>query len=66
MTELKLFVWQEFAPDWFGGLAIAIAKNEKQAKVLIIEDYGYAPDDWGKLKILSLENTCAYCVGGTS
>lgn len=39
-SKLKLFIWTDFNPDYSGGLAFAIAKDETDARKLIEEDYG--------------------------
>jgi len=59
--ELKLFVWTESCPD---SLAFAIAKDETEARELIIKEIGYDTYYWGFLKILPLNEKCAYAVSG--
>ena len=44
---LKLYVWREFAPDYYEGLAVAIAHSESEARRLIVEAMKYNPSDWG-------------------
>jgi len=66
MTKLKLYVWTGFAPDWTDGLAFAIAKTEKEARKLIIAEYGMSTYDWGDLEIRDLKEPCAYFVTGGS
>jgi hypothetical protein len=64
MLKLKLFVWEDFNPDYTSGLAIAIAKTEKKARKLIIKERGFNPDIWGTLTIYPLTKEIAKCVGG--
>jgi len=64
MVELKLFVWTKFCPDYTYGLAFAIAKDETEARELIKKEMEYDPYDWGTLKILPLNEKCAYAVSG--
>ena len=51
MVKLRLFVWNGFCPDYTDGLAFAIARDEKDAKKLIEEDYGIPVSDWGDLHV---------------
>ena len=37
-TNLKLFIWTGFCPDYTDGLAFAIAGDETEAKKLIIAE----------------------------
>lgn len=62
---LRLFVWQGFAPDYTDGLAIAIAKDESEARKLIIDAYcDLDPGRWGELTIMPLTRKVAFAVGG--
>lgn len=61
--NLKLFVWEDFAPDYSRGLAFAIAQNEKEAREMVIQIYGFEPTDWGKLTISSIKRV-AFAVSG--
>lgn len=65
-TELKLFVWTDFAPDYTGGLAFAIAKTEEDARKMVIGQYGINPSDWGDLHTLPLTRKVSFAVGGGS
>lgn len=47
LERLKLYVWDEFNPDWSDGLAFAIAESEEKAKEGIEEKIGFPPSDWG-------------------
>ena len=61
---LKLFVWEGFAPDYTDGLAFAIAKDETEARALIVKHRGYSPGDWGTLTIYPLNRAIAKSVSG--
>ena len=61
---MKLFVWTGFSPDWTDGLAFAIAKTEKEARKLVIAEYGMDAFDWGELEIKDLNEPWAYAVSG--
>ena len=64
-VKLKLFVWTDFMSDYTEGLAFAIAENENQAKLMIIEKTKYNFDfNWGNLEVLSLDEPVAYGVAG--
>ena len=63
MAELKLFVWNEFSPDYTVGLAFAIAETEEEARKLVIEEYGMDACSWGILEIKAIE-PCGYAVAG--
>jgi len=62
--ELKLFVFTNFCPDYAGGLAFAIAKDETDAKKQIEKKQGYTHNSWGTLTIKPLTKRTAYCVRG--
>jgi hypothetical protein len=61
---LRLFVWTNFSPDYSGGLAVAIAKDETEAKKQIEKKRGFAVYDWGTLKIYPLTRRMAESVSG--
>lgn len=63
-ARLKLFVWIGFSPDCTSGLAIAIAKDETEARKLIEKQHGYNPSEWGKLEIHPLTKKIAFSVSG--
>ena len=66
-TKLKLFIWTNFSPDYSSGLAFSIAKNEAEARKLIMIEHGeYGPHDWGDLEIRRLDHRVARCVAGGS
>ena len=62
--KLKLFIWNGFCPDYSGGLAFAIAKDQKDAEKLVIKEYNSIPYDWRTLEIKSLSRRIARCVCG--
>lgn len=61
MSELKLFVWGRFDPIWGGGVKIAIAETEEEARELVIKEHGWDASDWGTLQILPIAK-CAFSV----
>jgi hypothetical protein len=65
-NKMKLFVWHDFCPDYTSGLAIAIARTEKQAKKQIAKANGYLPDDdrFGVVKVYPIGKPIAFCVHG--
>ena len=65
-SELRLYVWREFAPDYFNGLAVAVARDEGGARQLVIENAGYNPSDWGPVQVLELNQPQAFAVSGGS
>jgi len=64
MKNAKLFIWTGFEPDYYSGLAFAIAKDETQARKLIIKEHEYEPYNWGKLEIRDVNTVVARCVSG--
>lgn len=66
--SLKVFIWKNFAPDYSSGLAFAIAKNEVDAKNMVVKELGHPyieGYEWGSVEILDLvEGTAAGCTGG--
>jgi hypothetical protein len=63
--KLKLFVWTEFCPDYTGGLAVAIARDETHARKLIEKERGFRVWEWGKLTVYPIK-PIAKCVSGGS
>jgi len=63
-TKLKLYIWKDFNPDYTGGLAFAIAKDETDARKLIKEEMGFSIYDWGKLEVKPLSRRIARAVSG--
>lgn len=63
-SHLRLFVWTDFARDYTGGLAVAIARDEADARKQIVNDMGYEVYDWGELKTYPLTRRMAKGVSG--
>lgn len=62
--KLKLFVWEDFCPDYTSGLAFAIAHTEKEAMDKIIESREIPVYEWGTLSIHPVNEIFAKCVSG--
>jgi hypothetical protein len=62
--KLRLFVWTDFCPDYTGGLAFAIAKDETDARKQIEKDRVYSIYEWGTLRIYPLTKRIARSVSG--
>ena len=69
-NKLKLYVWDNFCPDCWGGLAFAIAESEDDAKVLISKKYGYIDGEcvdtvgWGTMSVHELNKKVTYSITG--
>jgi hypothetical protein len=63
---LRLFVWENFAPNWKDGLAFAIAEDVQLARKMVIESLGYDPCDWGDVRELPVDQPFARAVNGGS
>lgn len=63
-TKLRLFVFEGFSPDYTGGMAFAIAKDETDARRLIEKAHGYNPWEWGTLTIHRLDRRMARAMSG--
>jgi len=63
-SKLWLYVWDGFAPDHTNGLAFAIAKDEIEAREIIVKDIDWNPSDWGDLSIHLLDKSFGKAVGG--
>jgi hypothetical protein len=69
---MKLYVWDEFCPNYVDGLAFAIAESEEAARASINEALGYCPPDgtndsnnrWGRVRIYELNEPVAFAVTG--
>jgi len=59
MNKLKLYVWDDFAPDYTGGLAFAIAETVQEAQK-IIEKGGGITLEWGDVKEYPLNKKIAF------
>jgi len=66
MKKLKLFVWTEFCPDYSGGLAFALARDETDARKLVENDRGMSVYEWGELHIYPATKRHAESVSGGS
>jgi len=64
--ELKLYVFEDYCPDYTGGLAFAIATGEKDAKRLIENKRGLRVYDWGSMSVYPLTKKVAFQVSGGS
>lgn len=78
MSELKLYVWEGFYPNYAGGLAFAIAETEEEAREMIIknmdiaeeespewaEELGFTKRDWGKLTVTPVTEKVTYGIFG--
>ena len=70
--KLKLFVYENFQPDYTSGLAFAIAETLEEAREMIKKGEGwevhgkfYIPTiDWGTLHIHELDEKIMYSVCG--
>ena len=63
--KLKLYVWSAFSPDYYDGLAFAIAETEHEARALVVEAYGTEPSNWGPVVETGIEKVSyAICGGG--
>jgi hypothetical protein len=63
-TNLKLYVWTGFSPDYTSGLAFAVARDEADARSLIEKHRGCGVMEWGKLEVHRLDWRVARCVSG--
>ena len=46
---MKLFIWKEVLTDYTDGVVFAIAKNEKQAREIVLQNV----NDWEKESVAS-------------
>lgn len=67
---LKLFVWENFVPDYTNGLAFAIAETLEQATAMVRENQfknngkRWASDDWGDVKVYPLDKPISFFTEG--
>ena len=61
---LKLYVWEDFSPDYTSGLAFAVASSEADAKKLIEKAFGLWPSASGTLLVYPLNRRIAFAVSG--
>jgi hypothetical protein len=66
IMKLKLFVWDDFNPDYSSGLAFAIAETEEEAKELVEKERGRSAYEWGCVKVFPIDEKVAFSVGGGS
>ena len=62
--KLKLYVWTGFNPDYYDGLAFAIAHDEEEARQLVEKQRGVEVSEWGKLEVHPIDRHIARCVSG--
>ncbi len=71
---MRLYVWENYCPDYTSGLAIALANSLGEAKNLIRKEYnfgfgvgcaGYEPK-WGEFKTYAIDSPIAFEVSGGS
>ncbi len=58
-TNMKLYIWTNYCPDYYGGLAFAIAENEDSARKLIEIERRFPVYQWGDLEVRSLDKPVA-------
>lgn len=63
-SNLKLFIWTDFSPNYTSGLAFAIAKDEAEARKLIEKERGFEVYTWGELEIRRIDQRVARSVSG--
>ena len=61
---MRLFVWEDFAPDYSSGLACAVAETVQEAQMLIVNELGYSPVDWGSASEYPLTKPVAFATSG--
>lgn len=63
--ELKLYVWEEFCPDYSDGLAVAIASTMEEAQEEVQKILGFTAYEWGPVQVFPIGKK-AFCVTGGS
>ena len=65
-SNLKLFIWTGYDPDYSGGLAFAIAEDERSARELVEKerDLPFPVREWGILEVKSVDKPIARELGG--
>lgn len=63
--KLKLFVWDEFCPDYSDGLAFAIAETVQEAQELVINSMGYSTSSWGPVREYPIAKIARSVSGGS-
>ena len=68
--KLRLYIFEEFMPDYGDGLAFAIAANEKEAKKLIAAERECSvhidSKTWGSVQVKRLDQRIARSVAGSA
>jgi hypothetical protein len=68
--KLKLYVWDEFYPDYYDGLAFAIAESEEEAIKLVEATINppylqrYNREEWGAVKVFNSDEKIAFSRNG--
>jgi hypothetical protein len=66
----QVFLFEDFCSDFYDGMAFAIARDENEAKELIIEQFSKhhskEPYEWGKMSVWPVDTKMAafVCGGG--
>jgi len=69
---MNLYVWTEFCPDYYDGLAVAVAETEEEAKEQVQNIFYLTEEEditWGDLHVIPLaevDTPFAYAVVGGS
>lgn len=63
---MRLYVWAHFSPDYYDGLAFAIAETLEQAQELVTDKLAYDPPSWGDVQIFDLDSPIGFAVLGGS
>ena len=63
---LQLYVWTEFCPDYYYGLAFAIAESEEEAKQMVVDEMGWGLEgiSWGTLSVHNVNEKTAGAISG--
>jgi len=61
-NKFKLYVWTDFNPDYTSGLAVALARNRKEAEKAI--ESKTSVYDWGDLEVFPVTKKMAESVNG--
>ena len=63
---MKIFVWDEFQPDYSDGLAVAIADTVEEAKDLVCETHYFEKTEinWGPVQEFPLTKKGFHVTGG--
>lgn len=61
---MRLFVWDEFEPDYYDGLAFAVAESLEEAQALINNSRGRPVSEWGPVQEFDLSSKISFHVKG--